>query len=167
MTFGEKCFNSLANARTKAGGVLNKTDWINTVDELYAQNVPSPNRKKKKTSDMTDEEWIESLEREPALAGVAVRTELAKAQFWCKNNNRKCTRRFFVNWLGKAERTVSHPGGKSVVRTGDIYTEPEGWTASERARVALGIGVESWALVVARGWLELAPDMRKDILRSL
>lgn len=167
MTFGEQAFEAMQLFRATHGNVVIRSEWIKVIDDLYAKTGPATGKKKKSTSQMTDEEWIVSLETEPALAGVAVRVELAKAQFWCKNNNRKCTRRFFINWLGKAERTVTHPGGKTVVRTGDIYTEPQGWKTSERARVALGVGTDSWLLVVERGWLNLGPDMRKDILRSL
>jgi hypothetical protein len=167
MTFAEKLFNVLANARMRNGGVLEKSVWLALAQQTFEAEKPAAAKRKKSAAKMTDEEWIESLEREPALAGVSVRTELAKAQFWAKNNNRQCTRRFFVNWLGKAERTVTHPGGKSVVRTGDIYTEPEGWKTSERARSAVRVDAEVWANIVAEGWGNLSPDLRASILRSL
>ena len=45
MTFGEKAFNALANARTKAGGVLPKEVWIQTVDDLVALEAVFKKRK--------------------------------------------------------------------------------------------------------------------------
>lgn len=166
MTFGEQAFEAMQLFRSTHGNVVIRAEWIKVIDDLYAKTGPAV-RKKKSTAQMSDEEWIVSLETEPALAGVEVRVQLAKAQFWAKNNSRKCTRRFFVNWLGKAERTVSHPGGKSVVRTGDIYTEPEGWRTCEPARSALRVSVEVWANICAEGWANLSTDLRASILRSL
>ena len=55
---------------------------------------------------MSDEEWVRSLEAEPALKGINVRQEIGRAQFWCKQNKRVPTRRFLVNWLNKAEKVV-------------------------------------------------------------
>lgn len=166
MTFGEQAFEAMQLFRATHGGVVIRPEWIKVIDDLYAKIGPA-SRKKKTTAQMSDEEWIVSLETEPALAGVGVRTELAKAQFWCKNNSRKCSRRFFVNWLGKAERIVTHAGGKSVVRTDDIYTEPTGWRTCEAARAALKFSVEIWANICAKEWANLSPDLRASILRAL
>ncbi len=162
MTFGEKLHTALANARTKAGGILTKEEWIKVADLVYDKAPP----KRKKSVTTTDEEGLTALESEPSLQGVAIRVELAKAQFWCKNNARKCTRRMFVKWLGNAERVVTNAGGTSVVKQ-DIYVEPQGWKTSTRAPARLNVSDESWELIVERGWFNLAADMRRDILRSL
>lgn len=87
-------------------------------------------RRTKKPSQMTDEEWIESLEREPHLKSINVRSEISACALWCKNNGRQATRRTIVNWLNKAERTVS------IKANGGLYANgmkpapppaPDGW----------------------------------------
>ena len=50
---------------------------------------------------------IKKLEMNPAYSGIDVRMQLAKAQEWCDANHRKCSYRFFVNWLNRAERPIS------------------------------------------------------------
>lgn len=103
--------------------------------QLFASDIASairaafPNlceaQKKTAPAKMAEQEWLDSLHAEPSLAGVNIATELAKAQFWCKNNNRKCTRRFLVNWLGKAERNVVSKGGHMITFT--PQEGPNGW----------------------------------------
>ncbi len=123
-------------------------------------------------SSLTDELWIVTLESEPALKGVAVRDQLARAQFWCKQNNRICTRPFFVNWLQKADRTITHPGGKTIV-SADANKEPnlEWRTEAIRVRVNRGRGMplsqDIWINVSALPWLQIPADIRADILKAL
>lgn len=84
----------------------------------------------KRQSEMTDEEWIQSLETEEALRGVEVRREIAKCQFWCKQNRRIATRRTIVNWLNKAERVVNLKAQGAQYATGlkqPPAPGPEGW----------------------------------------
>lgn len=78
----------------------------------------------------SENDWIAELETEPHLAAVNVRHELAAAQFWCKNNSRVCTRRFFVNWLNKAERdVVLSPGGAKPRGQAVFAPGAPGWLA--------------------------------------
>jgi hypothetical protein len=56
--------------------------------------------------------YLEELKRNLFYAGVDIDGELAKAQKWCKRKNRRCTRRFFENWLAKADRLVETPQPK-------------------------------------------------------
>ncbi len=117
-----------------------------------------------------EEEWLKDLEKEPALAGVAIREELARAQFWCKENSRQCNRRFFTNWLNKAERRIDHGGGKETRVKRDIYQEPTNWRTEEvRLRLARRslMSPETWANVCAREWMDLSPDLRADIQRNM
>ncbi len=62
----------------------------------------------------TEGDWIREVESLPHLAGVDVRKELAKCQFWCKTNGKPCTKKRFTNWLSKDDlaRLVS-PGGSA------------------------------------------------------
>jgi uncharacterized protein YdaU (DUF1376 family) len=68
---------------------------------------PSPSSSKKKSNIvklMPDEEWMAGIESSEAFKGIDVQGELKRAQRWCANKGRKCTRRFFENWLTNAAR---------------------------------------------------------------
>lgn len=64
-----------------------------------------------------DESWIEGLKAQDCYRPVDVPSELGKAKTWCSTNNRRCTRKFFVNWLNRALENVRTIGGngKSVI----------------------------------------------------
>ncbi len=86
----------------------------------------------KKVSEMSDEEWVVSLEGEPHLKGINIRKEIGAAQFWCRNNKRLPTRRFLINWLNKAERVVDLKNMGAQHATGlkpPAPAGPEGWKA--------------------------------------
>ena len=67
-----------------------------------------------KKSVMTEAQFVESLKANPAYKGIDIAREHNKAGAWCLANRRELTRRFFVNWLNRAERpmavTQSHVG---------------------------------------------------------
>ncbi len=86
---------------------------------------PPPAAPKRAPSD-TDEQWLAGIEAKDCYRPVAVRVELGKAESWCEENHRKCTRRFFVNWLNRAlndVRTISPTpgpnGNKPLIYQGD------------------------------------------------
>ncbi len=126
---------------------------------------------KKKKRLASEEDWIKELEKEPHLAGVDVRKELAAAQFWCKNNDRQCVRRFFVNWLNRAERSavISPGGGKPEINRKDVYAEPPNWREVDATRImrALSISAETWANICTWKWPDLSTDIRATILKAL
>jgi hypothetical protein len=112
---------------------------------------------------MSDEEWITDLEREPSLAGVDIRREIGKAQFWAKQNTRKPTRRFLINWLNKAERIVGASFARDSSRkltSPDVYVEPTGW---EIHAETLFPGVD----ITARKWADLPTDARAKIIKAM
>lgn len=49
----------------------------------------------------------------------------------------------------------------------DVYIEPDAWKESEGARAAMNASPETWEIIVARGWFDLAVDIRATILRAL
>ncbi len=82
--------------------------------------------------DEMDQIWIAEMESEPALHGVDVRAALAEAQFWCRNNSRVCTRKFFTNWiLSPKNRVVRNPGGPlgKPANGSNGHAAPAGWLA--------------------------------------
>ncbi len=58
----------------------------------------------------TDEEWLATLKQLPAYVGIDIERELSKAQAWGIEHRRKCSRRFFVNWLNRAEHPMTSNG---------------------------------------------------------
>jgi len=60
-----------------------------------------------KKAAQTDDEWLKELSASDAYKGIDVRREFSKAQNWASVRNRKVSRRFFVNWLNKAESPMA------------------------------------------------------------
>ena len=152
-------------AKSKAlGRPLSKLEMVEVCCESHEACFPFVKSKViPKTS--TDNDWIGELEQDPALAGIDVKKQLGMAQFWCRNNNRLCTRKFFVNWLQKAERTITvNADGQSskVTLKADIYTEPQHWELIA-ARI---YNPDIAARMKENGWPNLSPDMRNNILRN-
>lgn len=64
----------------------------------------------------TDANWIDGLTKKDCYKAIDISAELEKAGTWCGQNNRKCTRKFFVNWINRAlesNRVVSGNGARS------------------------------------------------------
>ncbi len=172
MTFGEKLRNFLAAAKASApAGSWTAERWVQCVDEFADVERPvGKNGKakapKKKVSDMADEEWLQHLEKQEALAGVDIRRELGKAQFWAGENGRQCTRKFFVNWLGKAPRTLTTNGHGQSSRqqvVGNIDVEPPNWYP-----VAVKLFKEFAADTFKKeGWKRVDPYYRKAIVKEM
>lgn len=59
--------------------------------------------KRATTTAISDDQWLDSLQSNPAYKLLQVRTEYARATVWAETNKRQCTRRFFVNWLNRAK----------------------------------------------------------------
>lgn len=125
-TLSEAIITRLGQAK-RDGIHLQMGDVKRIIEEEEAKLKPA---KPKKQSEMTDEEWVASLEQEPHLKGVNIRREIAACQFWCKNNRREATRRTITNWLNKAERVVSLKAQGAQHATGlkpPPPAGPEGW----------------------------------------
>lgn len=54
-----------------------------------------------------DESFLESLKKEPAYSGINIEVELGKMKTWCFANRKSPSPRRFVNWLNRAEPSVS------------------------------------------------------------
>jgi hypothetical protein len=69
----------------------------------------------KKPETATDEGWLKLMEGMDVYRHIDVRRELGKLQAWCAvRPGEQVTRRRFINWLNKAEKTIGYDArGKS------------------------------------------------------
>jgi hypothetical protein len=58
----------------------------------------------------SDEDWLKELAQNPAYSALNIPVELGKMQAWCATNNRKASRKRFVNWLNRAEKPITSNG---------------------------------------------------------
>ena len=116
MTFAARIVQA-CSLRKDALGLLPKTPLppderdkvLNECCELFigeAREQFLKEKRPKKAVELGDAEWVQMLEGEPSLAGVNIKMEINKCQFWCKQNKKQPTRRRITNWLNRAERVV-------------------------------------------------------------
>jgi hypothetical protein len=118
-----------------------------------------------------EEDWIVQLEADPVSAGLDVRRELGKAKFWCRENSRVCTRRFFSNWLIKAERPVGGYDG-ATSRPRKVVEKPKytvdkpvpGWPLIVRTLVCVDRTSFEIDEFCAKDWDELPAELREKII---
>ncbi len=97
-------FRSLENNRVLNGyskGINTLQDKDKDKDKEKDKETDTRPRAQKSTN---DEDWLNELETSGAYDGIDIRTELTRAHAWAHTNRRQCTRRFFTNWLAKADR---------------------------------------------------------------
>ncbi|HEX7859131.1 MAG TPA: hypothetical protein VF773_02260 [Verrucomicrobiae bacterium] len=56
--------------------------------------------------DLSDDEWLQRLEGNPAYEGIDVRKEFGKMQAWASVNRKRPSRKRFINWLNNADRPM-------------------------------------------------------------
>jgi hypothetical protein len=59
---------------------------------------------------LSNEEWLAGIKVDPAFRLLDVDKERFKATRWCQENNRQLTRKFFINWLNKADKPLPANG---------------------------------------------------------
>ncbi len=95
---------SLENNRVLNGyskGINTLQDKDKDKDKEKDKETDTRPRAQKSTN---DEDWLNELETSGAYDGIDIRTQLGMAQVWAKQNRRQCTRKFFINWLNRADR---------------------------------------------------------------
>ena len=93
---GKQCKPPLANAEAEAEGkeeAKAKAEAFPTASAKAATRKPPA---------QTDDEWLAGLQTVLAYEHLNVAAEFSRAQQWCFPRNRKCTRRFFTDWLNRA-----------------------------------------------------------------
>ncbi len=128
--WGKRLLEEFNSARV-GGRKLSTDEIIAITDRMVAVFISEAKPKRKiSVALMTEDEWVSSLEREPALKGLDIRREISRAQFWAKQNKRQPTRRFILNWLLKAEKVVDLKAMGATHATGlklPAPDGPEGW----------------------------------------
>jgi len=76
---------------------------------------PAPKRAAPSNANLADSVFIETLKANPAYSQIDIERELGKAGAWCEANHRVCTKRFFVNWINRAERPLQEANGNGGI----------------------------------------------------
>jgi len=82
-------------------------------------NKKDSSKRTKKSSSLTDEQFIEYLSSNPAYQGIDIKISRAKCEAWCIANHRVFTRRTFTNWLNREKPLTGGSDGTGThSRTG-------------------------------------------------
>lgn len=90
--------------------------------EVIPRSVPKPTR-----GQLSDDEWITDLKRNPAYSHVNFDVELSKMDAWLSlpaNRMRKKNRRFVLNWINRLDRPMDGKPVRSVMA--DFLARGEG-----------------------------------------
>ena len=84
-------------------------------------SAPTPKKKPKRAKTICDADWLTEQAQSTAWSGLDVMAEFERAKVWAETNRRKCSRRFFVNWLNRAmdQLPINASGDKS--KYGEFY----------------------------------------------
>jgi uncharacterized protein YdaU (DUF1376 family) len=97
----------LKSAEKRKGGTKGGS---RVVEKWYQPNGNTPTSSSSPSSNtntLSDDQWLESLVADPAYSGIDVASQKLKAERWTKENRRKFTRRFFVNWLSRSDKEIT------------------------------------------------------------
>ncbi len=167
MTFSEHAFDACCRYSEFVGGRrLNKTEWLQAMQEAY-DSYPHEGLKVRATRiKSVDAEWLESLEQNPAYAGIDIKRELGKAQAWASIRNVGVSQMRFLNWLNKAQadqRPIQFNGtGATSFRppSAQPNNEPTGWKEWVRENSTDASNAD-------KPWSALEPVAQKYILTQL
>lgn len=79
-----------------------------TKEKREGADTDKPSRPR--ASKMSDEEWIETLKRNPAYQGINIEVLKAKMEAWCDLHGKKPTRARLLNWLNREEKPLEKVG---------------------------------------------------------
>ena len=166
MNFSEHAFDACCRASKVINRRLNKTEWLQAMQEAY-DSYPHEGLKVRATRiKSVDAAWLESLEQNPAYAGIDVKRELGKAQAWASIRNVGVSQMRFLNWLNKAQadqRPIQYngTGATSFAKAADPENhEPLGWREWVRANSTDASNAD-------KPWSALEPVAQKYLLTQL
>lgn len=154
---------------------FNKSHVKAIIAQVVAKHWPAPKAapRRKPYNMMTEEEFLEYLENEPSLAGLDIKREIGKCQFWCKNNKAEMTRNRILKWLAKADRVLTFNGTGASSRPKERaqwgIPEPEGWREWLDANrpesvyaTGMPMGFKSWGELDYMPKKYIADEMAKE-----
>jgi len=166
MNFSEHAFDACCRASKVINRRLNKTEWLQAMQEAY-DSYPHEGLKVRATRiKSVDAAWLESLEQNPAYAGIDIKRELGKAQAWASIRNVGVSQMRFLNWLNKAQadqRPIQYngTGATSFSKAADPENhEPLGWREWVRANSTDASNAD-------KPWSALEPVAQKYLLTQL
>ena len=111
------------------------TEKTTTLAGSVKKDQPSSSPKKtgKKKNELSDSDWLLSLQGNKAFAALNIENEYAKCQAWCGVNNRQPTRRMFVNWLNRAEKPMNVKGVQNGSNRADTRKGNTGFAEARKS----------------------------------
>ena len=80
---------------------------IGRVEPTQPSLIPTPKAAAAAPTSQDDAAWLQGLKADPAYEGIDVGREHAKMLQWCIVSRKQATRRRFVNWLNRCDRTLA------------------------------------------------------------
>ncbi len=119
-TVDKPCNGKVTAGQRKGNSVPYRTSTVPVpkidVGESGVVEEPQPTPKKLKLS---DSEWLLSLRESDAYKGMDIDRLYGKMKHWCEVNNKKPTRKRFVNWLNREDIPLN---GGNVEKELPAYT---------------------------------------------
>jgi hypothetical protein len=123
-----------ARKKTEPGFTMTMTPLAEALRPLLEAEFPKQMKAARKAvsrwrGEVTDAEWLDELEQDPALRFIDVRRELGKCQLWAKGARLTISRQRFIAWLLKAQPTVGYDaqGKSSTDAKRPKSNAPVGW----------------------------------------
>jgi hypothetical protein len=108
--FRSKKSSRVKGAKSEAHSVtLRKEQALPSVTVTLGNDSPSASACTSSSLLLSSSSTIQELQSDPAFKDLNVQHEFDKALRWCKENHRQLTRRRFVNWLNRADKSFSQP----------------------------------------------------------
>jgi hypothetical protein len=167
MTTAEQLFTILANARTKAGNVLTKEQWLGAAQPFLDSLSKKPVKKKNVYgAGLTDDQWFAELAKDPDYSGINLPDEARKCRLYFKGSTVP-TRARLLRWFAKATPSGWKPpaaGSPSDALSPDkLNIAPAGWKAA--ARRAFGdCNLVDSILSGETAWADLSTEKRSKIV---
>lgn len=128
------CEYATQRKKTEPGFVMTMTPLADALRPLLEAEFPAAAKAAKRAvsrwrGEVTDAEWLDELEQDPALRFIDVRRELGKCQLWAKGARVNVSRQRFIAWLLKAQPTVGYDaqGKSSADAKRPKSNAPVGW----------------------------------------
>jgi hypothetical protein len=132
MTHGNKVVAALRNLLVEKYGAATQANWAKLDGPQVAAAIDAAFPERNRA--LPHPEWIASLKADPANEGVDIDALMERCREWCRQHDRKATRKVFMGFLANADRTLGTNG--QPVKT---FSEIRGWIYLLKERRAEGL----------------------------